>query len=119
MNSISFEKTDDLVKILEVVGNVKEENVSNYSDDGVTQSVVARKGIARVENVVVPNPVVLVPYRTFMEIQQPASKFVFRMSDGPQAAIYEADGGAWELEAMMSIKKYLQENLEKEIQILV
>ncbi|OSA97223.1 hypothetical protein B2H85_16310, partial [Clostridium botulinum] len=59
--------------------------------------------------------VALAPYRTFPEVQQPTSKFIFRMQQGPKAAIFEADGGAWRNQAMQSIKAYLQEEL-KEIQ---
>jgi hypothetical protein len=106
-----FEKTDDLLKILAVVGTVKEENVRTTGDDGITQTVTAKAGIARYDNVVVPNPVMLVPYRTFMEVEQPASKFVFRMQDGPRAALFEADGGAWKLEAMRNIKRYLEREI--------
>ena len=32
-------------------------------------------------DVIVPNPVLLAPYRTFQEIEQPFSNFVFRMAD--------------------------------------
>jgi hypothetical protein len=106
-----FEKTDDLIKILKIVGTVKEENVRTTGDDGVTQTVTAKAGIARYDDVDLPNPVVLVPYRTFMEVEQPASKFVFRMQDGPKAALFEADGGAWKLEAMQNIRKYLKDQL--------
>lgn len=40
------------------------------------------------------------------------SKFVFRMQDGPRAALFEADGGEWRLATMLRIKKYLQEQLQ-------
>lgn len=43
---------------------------------------------------------------------QPESKFVFRMQDGPRAALFEADGGAWKNDAMLSIKKFLEEQLK-------
>jgi hypothetical protein len=102
-----FEKNDDLQKILSVIGTVKEENVKTTGDDGITQTVMAKAGIARVDEVVVPNPVILIPYRTFSEIKQPESKFVFRMQNGPKAALFEADGGAWKLEAMQRISTFL------------
>jgi hypothetical protein len=78
--------------ILKIIGNVKDEGVSNFSDDGVTQKVTAKTGISVVGNVQVPNPVTLRPYRTFMEIEQPASTFVFRMKGGqgeqPKCALF-------------------------------
>lgn len=101
--------------ILKVVGNIKEEAVKTHGDDGVSQTVTARTGVTTVDQVVVPNPVTLAPYRTFVEVEQPESAFIFRMQNGPKAALFEADGGAWKLEAMARVKAYLQAALEKEI----
>lgn len=58
----------------------------------------------------VPNPVKLRPYRTFHEVEQPASDFIFRMKSerGISCALFEADGGAWENAAMANIKNYLE-----------
>ncbi|MGI2748397.1 hypothetical protein ACRS52_06475 [Bacillus cytotoxicus] len=112
----AFVKNDDRDVMLRVVGNITEENVKTYGDDGVSQSVVAKSGVATVAEVAVPNPVSLKPYRTFTEVDQPESDFVFRMQDGPSCSIHEADGGAWKLEAIGNIKKYLVENLSEEIE---
>ncbi|MNW60692.1 hypothetical protein D3C74_386970 [compost metagenome] len=70
---------------------------------GMTQSVVAKTGVATVEDVKVPNPVLLAPYRTFVEVEQPESSFVFRMKDGPSAALFEADGGAWRNDVIANV----------------
>jgi len=110
-----FVPNDDRSALLKVVGNVKEDAVQNISDDGVSQQVTAKTGVATVAAVTVPNPVTLLPYRTFVEVQQPESLFVFRMRTGPSAALYEADGGAWKVEAMDTIKSYLQKALADEI----
>jgi len=98
--------------ILKVVGNIVEENVSSTSDDGVSQKVVAKTGIAKVAEIEVPNPVILCPFRTFAEVDQPESKFIFRLQAGPKAAIFEADGGIWRLYAMQNVKAYLAEKLQ-------
>lgn len=110
-----FVRNDDCEVMLKVVGNIKEEMVNNYGDDGVSQSVVAKTGVASVGNVEVPNPVLLAPYRTFVEVAQPESDFVFRMKSGPTCALFEADGGAWKLEAIKNITEYLTSNLKNEI----
>lgn len=110
-----FLRTDDTDKILRVVGNIKDSTIRQFGDDGVTQQVTAKTGLASVEDVAVPNPVILVPYRTFLEVEQPLSRFVFRMRqgpNGPECALFEADGGAWQLEAMSWVKAYLVKNLE-------
>lgn len=110
-----FEETKDRNILLKVIGNLKEEAVRNASDDGVSQAVTIKTGVASVGDVKVPNPVGLAPYRTFNEVTQPTSSFVFRMREGMQSAIFEADGGAWELEAMNNIKNFLTKNLEEQI----
>ncbi|MFA7171562.1 MAG: hypothetical protein WC180_06235 [Candidatus Paceibacterota bacterium] len=110
-----FVETEDLAKIRQIVGNVRTEEVMSFSDDGVSQMVNAKSSITRVENVVIPPRVKLAPYRTFIEIEQPESEFVFRAKKGdglPYFALFEADGGAWRIEAMKRIKAYLEDNLK-------
>lgn len=111
-----FIESNDRDIILRVIGNVKEENVKTTGDDGVAQSISVKTGVASVKNVKVPNPVELAPYRTFLEVDQPSSKFIFRMQDGPAAALFEADGGAWRNQAIFNIREYLKEELESEIE---
>jgi len=97
--------------LLEVVGNYQEENGVKISDNGVTQGVTVKKGV-RMELVAVPNPVTLKPMRTFTEVEQPESLFVFRMKGGGRAGIFEADGKAWQNDAVENIKTYLKKELE-------
>lgn len=111
-----FTKTDDRETILQVVGNLKDENVKNYSDDGISQQVTIKQGVASLAKAIVPNPVNLAPYRTFIEIDQPASNFVFRMKDGGRAALFESDGGAWRNEAIKNITDYLSKGLAEAIE---
>jgi len=112
-----FEDFDGRAAVLKIVGNIKEENVRQTGDDGVTQTVTAKSGIARVEDVSVPNPVFLAPFRTFREVTQPLSPFVLRMKQGregglPTVALFEADGGKWKLDAIAFIKEYLTGKIE-------
>lgn len=107
----SFVDNDHKLLLLQVVGNIRDEAVKQVGDDGTSQSVTMKTGVAKVNEVVVPNPVILAPYRTFPEIDQPESKFIFRMQSGPEAALFEADGGAWRNEAMERIQEYLKEQL--------
>lgn len=113
----AFVKFGDKEVMLKVVGNIKEDAVKTVGDDGVSQAVVAKTGVATVDNVMVPNPVLLKPYRTFVEVDQPESDFIFRMQSGPRCALFEADGGAWKLDAMKSIQEYLQKNLAEQIEV--
>lgn len=98
--------------ILKFAGTVEAGTVEQYGDDGVTQKATIKTGIASKADAVVPNPVSLRPYRTFLEVAQPKSDFIFRMKqdryDGISIAIFEADGGAWKMEATKAIKEYLE-----------
>ncbi|WP_462271007.1 hypothetical protein [Ligilactobacillus agilis] len=110
-----FAPTADRDILLKVVGNLKEDNVKTTGDDGVSQAVTIKTGVATAADVKVPNPVTLAPYRTFIEVKQPESKFIFRMKDGPRGAIFEADGGAWRNQAILNIKTFLEGQLTNEI----
>lgn len=110
-----FVENENRNAVLSVVGNITDGTVTGFKDDGITQSVNIKAGIQRVGTANVPNPVVLAPYRTFPEITQPESPFVLRLKSGsgdsPSAAIFEADGTAWRLEAMQKIREYFWGNI--------
>lgn len=80
-------------------------------DNGVSQEVSVRTGaVLKVQQTV--RPIVrLQPYRTFLEVEQPASDFLLRLDKEGRPALYEADGGAWKLEAKRNIAAYLGEQL--------
>ena len=119
----AFEQTDETALILTVAGNVESKTVANYGDDGTSQKATISKGIAGKKDVLVPNPVILRPYRTFLEVEQPESKFIFRIKEGdngqPFFKLIEADGGIWKYEAVASIKEYLQENINPALGITI
>lgn len=103
-------KATDRGMVIKYAANVTTTVEANTEDDGVTQAVTVRKGIAGKGVDRLPNPVTLRPYRTFTEVEQPASRFVFRCkdSDGVKFALVEADGGAWKGEAMRNIKAFME-----------
>lgn len=106
----------DRALLLKFAGTVEAGTVAEYGDYGVTQKATVKTGIASKGEAIVPSPVTLKPFRTFVEVEQPLSNFVFRMKqdryDGIQCALFEADGGAWKIAAMREIKTYLKEQLE-------
>ena len=73
------------------------------------------RSISSKTDAIVPNPVILAPYRTFLEVEQPESSFIFRMRDsdrgGVSCALFEADGGAWRNEAMSDVAAYIIKQL--------
>lgn len=107
--------------VMAFAGNVVDETIQKYGDDGVSQKATISTGIASKEDFIIPNPVELLPYRTFQEIQQIPTRFVFRMRNGnrgAQMALFEADGGAWKIDAVQAVAEYLRENLKEQSDIL-
>lgn len=111
-----FVKNEERDVVLKVCGSVIEENVQTHTDDGVSQTVTAKTGVATVGKVVVPNPVTLAPYRAFVEVEQVESQFIFRMKEGPTAALFEADGGQWRNGAIANIKEHLAMKLNEDVE---
>jgi hypothetical protein len=109
-------------EIMRIVGNLTQGTEANFADDGMTQRVTAKAGVARVEMVDLPNPVTLRPYRTFADIEQPASSFVLRIKadkdSGPRCALHEADGGAWKNSAISTIRAWMIGNGPEGIRII-
>lgn len=105
----NFQANKDLELVMKAAGNIERKNDQTFSDDGVTQVATMKVGVAAKADVMVPNPVELIPYRTFQEVPQPASKLVFRIGDKevPAFKIVEAEGGIWRNEAIGNIKDYL------------
>ena len=107
-----FIDNPDRELLLKFTGTVESGTVAQYGDDGITQKATIKTGIASKGEAIVPNPVKLRPFRTFLEVEQPESAFVFRMQQdkdgGVSCAIFEADGGAWKNAAMRNVKEYLQ-----------
>ena len=106
---IQTPNTANLLQLLKKVSNI--ESVET-SDDGITQSVVAKQGamLAKI------SPIIrLAPFRTFIEVEQPDSDFLFRISDRNVFALYEADGGVWKIKAKKNIRAFFEAALGDEI----
>lgn len=111
-----FLKNEDRDLLLKFAGTVESGSVAQYGDDGVSQKCTVKSGISSKTEALVPNPVTLIPYSTFVEVEQPWRKFVFRMNEsgrGIGCAIFEADGGAWKNYSMDRIRDYLIKEFEE------
>jgi hypothetical protein len=97
--------------LIEFAGNLVEKNEQGYTDDGISQQATVKNGVASVAKAIVPSPVTLQPYRTFIEVEQPASEFIFRVQKGPEMALFESDGNAWKNTAIKSVAAYLMAEL--------
>lgn len=108
-NFVADEHRDEL---LSFVATVKQDTGVEQQDDGVTQKVTTRSGVSLSRTSKVPNPITLRPFRTFSEVEQPESTFVFRIKaeegGGVKAALFAADGEAWRHDAILKIRDYFQ-----------
>ena len=106
-----YEATGDRDYLLALLSHIDTSQGVSTMDNGVTQEVSVRRGVALKEQQTVQPIVHLQPYRTFLEVAQPASDFLLRVDNGGCPALYEADGGAWKLEAKRNIAGYLSAQL--------
>lgn len=110
-----FVKESDRDDLAKLAGNATAEHVSTAEDDGVTQLVATRSGAHLNGTETAKNLVTLRPYRTFREVEQPASDFLFRVQQSgdnmPTFALFPADGGAWKFEALENIARHLRVGL--------
>lgn len=97
--------------LLDLLSRMTDENSVSTQDNGVTQTVEARQGIALKERVEIRPRVVLQPFRTFLEVDQPESEFLLRVDAEKGIGLFEADGGVWKLEAKKNIAAYFAKNL--------
>lgn len=113
-----FQLSPDRTAVFRLFSNISHEAVRTSSDDGITQTVTAKTGIALKADAPVPNPIVLMPFRTFREVEQPPSLFALRVNQAMQVGMFEADGGAWRLNAIADIAAWLKANLPTTVAVL-
>lgn len=101
----------DTEYLLQLLSSISQESKVTSNDNGVTQAVEARQGIALTSAVTVKPRVTLRPFRTFLEVEQPESDFLLRLDNGGNVGLFEADGGVWKLEATRNIAAYFESKL--------
>lgn len=105
---------EDQEYLLKFLSGVKIDASATIKDDGVSQKVTARQGTSSLMSEIPIKPFVsLQPFRTFNEITQPESEFVFRLGTNadqePRASLHECDGQAWKQKAVTDIKVWFKE----------
>lgn len=115
----TFVQNTDRDYLLNFVSSVRVDANTTLKDDGISQSVTARQGTSSLVSNIDIKPIVnLIPFRTFDDVDQPESSFVFRMKihkneTTPSLALYECDGAKWKQTAIQNIKKFFVEKLPK------
>lgn len=108
-----FVETEDLKYVQMLAQNLTSESVVTSQDDGVSQVVGVRRGVHLQDQAKVRSRVSLAPFRTFVEVEQPASDFIFRVRQSkegmiPELTLFEGDGGKWRLAAIENIAEFLR-----------
>ena len=110
-----FQPTEDTVYALKLLSDITTGAKVTYNDNGIATSVVTKKGIDLQSNAAIRPIVSLKPYRTFQEVEQPASDFLIRVNE--RGILFtEADGGMWRLAARNTIKAFFEAAFASEIQ---
>ena len=102
----------DLDYLLKIAANITAEQVATSEDNGISQNVALRKGVSLKTGETLRPRVQLAPFRSFREVDQPISPFIFRVKSvtpgaPPNLALFEADGGKWKIQAVQNVKAYL------------
>lgn len=107
-----FIPTEGSEYLLDLISRIDNGNNVSSSDNGVSQTVTAKQGVALKAAETVRQRVELKPFRTFREVAQPESEFILRLDDAGRVGLLEADGGIWKMEAKDNIAAYLADALE-------
>lgn len=111
--STSFVMTENTEKFISSLSSLRVVEEVEFNDDGVGQTVTAKKGASMNAKFQVQPIVKLKPIRTYAEIDQVESKFLFRVNKDGSVCLREADGGQWRYETQKRIVAYLEEELKE------
>ena len=117
---VKVEKDDgtfakDLDYVFSMASKITGGQTVEHEDDGITQRVAVKQGVALKTEQNLRPIVNLAPYRTFAEIDQVLSTFVFRarvQGEAVQLALFEGDGGRWKINAISAIKAWLESKVD-------
>jgi hypothetical protein len=109
-----FVQDESIEGLLSGVSSIISSIVKEDTEDNFSQHVQVKVGISLKEGVKIPNPIELRPYRTFIEVEQPLSRFAFRLrntNDRLQLSLHQADGDAWKLEAITNLAAWFKDKV--------
>jgi hypothetical protein len=109
-----FEDTPDRGRMMVYLSKMTSKSEVNWSDDGISTAVSVVEGVSgqTVDNVQLSSILELRPYRTFFDVEQPLSRFLFRLEKNGEkikAALFDVNPDFWKFEARTNIRKRLLE----------
>lgn len=109
--STSYVPTENTTKFINSLSSLRVVEEVEFNDDGIGQTVVAKQGASMNKSFQVQPIVKLQPIRSYAEIEQVESKFLFRVNKDGTVCLRDADGGQWKYEVQKRIFDYLKEKL--------
>lgn len=106
-------------EVLRLVNSIKTGESVTTNDDGFSQNVEVKAGVALVREVSLKNQWRLVPYKTFPEVEQPTIDYILRVQKGtdtPRVALFECDGGRWQVEMTARVREWLIQQLKVKLE---
>ena len=110
-----FLPTEDTEYLINLISRINNDQGVRSEDNGVSQTVTVKSGVALMSTEKVKSRLKLQPFRTFREVDQPISEFILRLDEQKGVGIFEADGGIWKMEAKDKIKSYFDYKLSREV----
>jgi len=113
-----FKPNESRSSLMEYLASLSDNTSVNLMDDGVSQSAEVKTGVVSKSEKKVPNPVDLLPFETFPEIDVLKRDFVFRIKKRSagvlECALFESGDTKWKIDYIQLIKKYFDEQLKDE-----
>lgn len=113
-----FASSRELNELLEVLcGIVVEDKTKQFTDDGLSQVVNVKSGVASIKHMPVPGFVQLIPLGGFAEVDMPKTDYILRLKKGheePQVTLAPVLSPDYALEYMSSVQRWLIENITRE-----
>jgi hypothetical protein len=118
-----FVPNANLQSLLEFLSSIVVGENGQFDDNGLYQNITVKVGIAAIDKKQITPRVALRPYRTFTEVDQPESTFLFRIrvsNDAKSIAcgLFCCDGNAWRQTAMASISAWIKDNIKSDFAIV-
>lgn len=106
-----FEKTEERDELIKAISSIDRNESGGIEDNGVSQTVTAKSGIALKNKTTIKPIWRLKPYRSFVEASLAEVALLLRVNDKFEVGLYECDGGKWELDAKDNIRWYLENKI--------
>lgn len=110
-----FHQSENRDKVIDAISKIVVEDNAEIDDDGFSQTVAAKTGVAMTRRLTLENPTLLQPILTFPEISPIERPYILRVKhlklSGLVITLHESESRSWATEVMASVKTYLQKDL--------